>query len=162
MKDNKISKEEILKILSEVPDPEIPVISLEELGIIRDVKFIDDIPEIIITHTYSGCPANGIIDLEIRAALLKNGIENFKINTQLSPAWSTDNISISGLKKLKDYGIAPPIKILNDKKEEIHPVNCPQCNSQNVEPVSDFGSTACKALYKCNDCKEPFDYFKCI
>ncbi|NUM30726.1 MAG: phenylacetate-CoA oxygenase subunit PaaJ [Bacteroidetes bacterium] len=156
------SKDNILKILSEVPDPEIPVISLQELGIIRDVKITDNLIEIIITHTYSGCPANSIIELEIRTALLKNGIENFIITLQLSPPWSTDNISPIGLRKLKEYGIAPPIKYVNDINEEIYIINCPQCDSQNVMPVSNFGSTACKALYKCNDCKEPFDYFKCI
>ena len=158
----RFNKQQILQILSEVKDPEIPVISLEELGIIRNVEIKNNIPEIIITHTYSGCPANSIIELDIRTALLKNGINDFKITTQLYPAWSTDDINKNGIDKLIEYGIAPPPKIKNRNIEEIQKVICVRCNSENTELISNFGSTACKALYKCNDCKEPFDYFKCI
>lgn len=158
----RFNKQQILQILSEVADPEIPIISLEELGIIRNVVIKNNIPEIIITHTYSGCPANSIIELDIRTALLKNGINDFKITTQLHPAWSTDDISKSGIDKLFEYGIAPPPKIKNLNISETQKVMCVRCNSENTELVSNFGSTACKALYKCNDCNEPFDYFKCI
>lgn len=158
----RFNKQQILQILSEVADPEIPVISLEELGIIRDVVIKNNIPEIIITHTYSGCPANSIIELDIRASLLKNGINDFKITTQLHPAWSTDYISKSGIDKLIEYGIAPPPKLKNNNIDDPQKVICVRCNSENTELVSNFSSTACKALYKCNNCKEPFDYFKCI
>lgn len=158
----KLTKKQILNILSEVVDPEIPVISLEELGIIRDIKIKDNIPEIIITHTYSGCPANNVIELDIKMALLKYGISKFKITTSLSPAWTTDNISQSGIDKLLNYGIVPPPKLNFNNIENDFSVKCPRCNSENTEQINKFGSTSCKALYRCLECKEPFDYFKCI
>lgn len=155
----------ILKILSGVLDPEVPVLSIQDLGIIRKIEMDGNKPIITITPTYSGCPAMTVIEVEMRAALLTAGIEEFEIKTVLSPPWTTDWISQQGLEKLREYGIAPPEKssssklVLFGKESE---VTCPQCGSKHTEMVSRFGSTACKAMYKCLDCKEPFDYFKCI
>jgi ring-1,2-phenylacetyl-CoA epoxidase subunit PaaD len=155
----------ISKILSGVLDPEIPVLSIQDLGIIRKIEMDGNKPIITITPTYSGCPAMTVIEVEMRAALLTAGIEEFEIKTVLSPPWTTDWISQQGLDKLREYGIAPPEKssssklVLFGKESE---VTCPQCGSKHTEMVSRFGSTACKAMYKCLDCKEPFDYFKCI
>lgn len=156
---------EILEILSGVCDPEIPVLSIEDLGIIREVDTTGLKPIIIITPTYSGCPAMTMIEVEMRTALLSAGINDFEIKTILYPPWTTDWISPNGLRKLEEYGIAPPEKSTTSKlslfgKES--EVACPQCGSKHTEIVSRFGSTACKAMYKCLDCKEPFDYFKCI
>jgi ring-1,2-phenylacetyl-CoA epoxidase subunit PaaD len=155
----------ISKILSGVLDPEVPVLSIQDLGIIRKIEMDGNKPIITITPTYSGCPAMTVIEVEMRAALLTAGIEEFEIKTVLSPPWTTDWISQQGLEKLREYGIAPPEKssssklVLFGKESE---VTCPQCGSKHTEMVSRFGSTACKAMYKCLDCKEPFDYFKCI
>ena len=160
-----IDKQKILSILQQVNDPEIPVLSIIDLGIIRDVIINNNEVEVIITPTYSGCPAMNRIEWDIRATLLENGFTKAKITTMLNPAWTTDWMTISGKQKLKAYGIAPPnssqsvCSIELFVKEES--VQCPQCNSYNTKLISQFGSTACKALYKCNDCKEPFDYFKC-
>lgn len=152
----------IKSILSSVTDPEIPVLTIEDLGILRDVKINDGIPEIIITPTYSGCPAMDAIAMNIRMALLENGVKDFKITQVLSPAWTTDWMSEEGRQKLKSYGIAPPVgRSINEEVLENLHVECPQCRSHNTKLVSAFGSTACKALFQCNDCKEPFDYFKC-
>ena len=142
----------IWKLLDTVPDPEIPVISVVELGVIRDVSFADKFYTILITPTYSGCPAVRTFTDDIKSCLKKNGIRNFKLKLVYSPAWTTDWMTNSTKKKLKKYGIAPPSKL----------VICPQCNSKNVNLISEFGSTACKAMYKCSDCLEPFEYFKCI
>ena len=157
-----ITEKEIWKILSEVNDPEIPVLSIIDLGILREVKVQDEWVEVIITPTYSGCPAMDFIGMDIRKALIDNGFDNTKITYQLSPAWTTDWMTEEGKQKLKMYGIAPPVAKSFDKNylENIQ-VECPHCNSMNTILVSQFGSTACKALYKCNDCGEPFDYFKC-
>ena len=150
-----LTKDYILEILQKVTDPEIPVISIIDLGIVREVKLHDSLVEVIITPTYSGCPALLEIEKNIHNALKKEGFEDFKITTILSPAWTTDWMTEDGKQKLKAYGISPP----NPTNPE-HAI-CPQCNSENTILVSQFGSTACKALYKCNDCLEPFDYFKC-
>ncbi|GAB4252588.1 MAG: phenylacetate-CoA oxygenase subunit PaaJ [Ekhidna sp.] len=152
---NQVKKSEIESILEEVKDPEIPVISIKDLGILRDVKVDDDNIEVIITPTYSGCPAMLEIEKEINNILKQNGISNFKITTVLSPAWTTEWMSEAGKQRLKEYGIAPPNPTAPDE------VSCPLCGSENTELVSQFGSTACKSLYKCKDCLEPFDYFKC-
>ncbi len=156
---------QILDILSLISDPEIPVLSIEDLGIIRGIDTSGSKPIITITPTYSGCPAMTMIEMEMRTALLAAGICDFEIRTILSPPWTTDWISLNGLKKLEGYGIAPPQKSTNSKLSlfGIEPeVKCPQCDSVNTKLVSQFGSTACKAFYSCLDCKEPFDYFKCI
>jgi ring-1,2-phenylacetyl-CoA epoxidase subunit PaaD len=150
-----INKSTILKILESVTDPEIPVISITDLGIIRDVKIDNNQIEVSITPTYSGCPAMLEIEKDINNALKKQGINNFKITTVLSPAWTTEWMTDSGKQKLKEYGIAPP----NPTNPE--DIACPQCESNNTELLSQFGSTACKSLYRCKDCLEPFDYFKC-
>lgn len=154
-----ISKDTIWTILEQVADPEVPVLSVIDLGIIRDVIVTNDFIEVVITPTYTGCPAMDMISMDIRLRLAEQGFTNVKITSVLSPAWTTDWMTESGKQKLNAYGIAPP-KYGADRDGETH-IACPQCHSQNTKLLSQFGSTACKALYQCNDCKEPFDYFKC-
>ena len=157
-----ISKEFLLGILETVTDPEIPVLTIKDLGILRDVQIKDDgTVEVFITPTYNGCPAMDMIATNIRLTLAENGIQNIKITSLLSPAWTTDWMSEEGKRKLKEYGIAPPQYSLGHSKWPDDKVTCPHCNSLHTKLISEFGSTACKALYQCNDCKEPFDYFKC-
>ena len=156
----------IRNLLEEVHDPEVPVLSVIDLGIIRNVEFSDnDQPIITITPTYSGCPAMDVISMNIRLKLLEHGYKNPEIKTVLSPAWTTDWMSERGKEKLKVYGIAPPnpkqLVCTPDLFQQEESIQCPHCNSYNTRMISQFGSTACKALYQCNDCKEPFDYFKC-
>jgi ring-1,2-phenylacetyl-CoA epoxidase subunit PaaD len=154
-------------ILETVSDPEIPVLSIVDLGIIRDVEIVQDengnqITKVTITPTYSGCPAMDLIRVQIKMAMNAAGLNQLKIEQSLSPAWTTDWITEKGKQQLKAYGIAPPIgKSFDNAYLEDLVIECPQCNSRNTSLVSAFGSTACKALFKCNDCKEPFDYFKC-
>lgn len=164
MKKSKMTTKEVRTLLSQIPDPEIPVITIEELGILRDVNFVNDECVITITPTYSGCPAMKAIEQDIVALLKENGIEKVKVKSVLSPVWTTDWLSEVAREKLRNYGISPPEKTTSDKSiltgiQKI--VKCPRCNSENTELVSQFGSTACKALYKCKDCLEPFDLFKC-
>lgn len=159
-----ISKEKILQLLEEVNDPEVPVLSVMDLGIVRGVEIKDGKIIISITPTYSGCPAMDVIRMNIRLKMLENGYKNTEIKTILSPAWTTEWMTQSGKQKLKAFGIAPPnpshsVCDLNAFQED-EAVQCPHCNSYNTQIVSRFGSTACKALYKCNDCSEPFDYFR--
>jgi ring-1,2-phenylacetyl-CoA epoxidase subunit PaaD len=155
----------IWKILEQVHDPEVPVLSVIDLGIIRDIKLNDDEVEVIITPTYSGCPAMDVISMSIKMTLLSHGYKKVKATQVLSPAWSTDWMTEEGKQKLKEYGIAPPNpkqQVCNDKLFTAdEAVQCPHCNSYRTHRISEFGSTACKALYRCDDCKEPFDYFKC-
>ena len=153
-----IEEKIIWQILETVCDPEVPVLSVLDLGIVRDVKIIDGGVEVIITPTYTGCPAMDMISMSIKMALLENGFKNIKITSVLSPAWTTDWMSEEGKTKLKEYGIAPPHR---SDHTGLTVIECPQCKSTNTKLISEFGSTACKALYQCNDCKEPFDYFKC-
>ena len=159
-----MTKEKILKILQEVPDPEIPVLTIEDLGIIRDVKIGENEHiEVIITPTYSGCPAMDMIEINIKSALQSAGYNNILVTTVLAPAWTTDWLTEAGKRKLKEYGIAPPIGTVSKAAllgEEAN-IECPQCSSTNTKIISQFGSTACKSLFKCLDCLEPFDYFKC-
>lgn len=161
----KYSIEVITGMLEQVYDPELPVVSIIDLGILREVRYSGDQLEIIITPTYSGCPAMDIIAFEIKTLLLQNGIENFKVTTTLSPAWTTDWMKPSAKEKLKAYGIAPPTSTQSvchlELFQQDEAIQCPGCNSYNTKMISRFGSTACKAMYKCNDCAEPFDYFKC-
>ena len=160
-----ISVDHIWNILKDVPDPEVPVLTVQDLGILRDIHLRDDEVEVVITPTYSGCPAMDMIATNIRLALLENGFRKIKVTTVLSPAWTTDWMSEEGKLKLKAYGIAPP----NPKKQicnnelfaPYESVQCPRCNSYHTHRISEFGSTACKALYQCDECAEPFDYFKC-
>ena len=161
-----ISIQQIWSILETVTDPEVPVLTVTDLGIIREVKLFDSSPgvegiEIIITPTYTGCPAMDMIAMNIRLALIEQGYENIKITTVLSPAWTTDWMSEEGKRKLKEYGIAPPVYRSDRSGGTGEEIPCPQCNSIHTILISQFGSTACKALYRCGDCKEPFDYFKC-
>jgi ring-1,2-phenylacetyl-CoA epoxidase subunit PaaD len=153
-----IIEQKIWEILQTVTDPEVPVLTILDLGIVRDVKIHDDAVEVIITPTYTGCPAMDMISMDIKLKLLENGFKNFKITSVLSPAWTTDWMSEDGKRKLKEYGIAAPNKKFDIA---IDGIECPLCNSTNTKLISEFGSTACKALYQCQDCKEPFDYFKC-
>lgn len=138
-----------------LPDPEIPAIMLTDLGVIRDVKWVDDTLEVTVTPTYSGCPATKVISFEIENCLRDHGIEHIDLRTQIAPAWTTDWMSAEGRRKLEAYGIAPPQKSGG-------PEQCPQCQSTQVQRVSQFGSTPCKAQWRCTDCLEPFEYFKCI
>ena len=151
----------IWNILDVVCDPEIPVLSIWDIGILQDIEFKDGKYQIIITPTYSGCPAVDAIKEDTAAELTKNGITNFEVKTRLSPAWTTDCMTVEGNNKLREYGIAPPVARESDNRESANPI-CPQCESTDVTMISEFGSTACKALYKCTSCLEPFDYFKCL
>ena len=153
-----IVSEEIWKLLEQITDPEVPVLTITDLGIVRDVKLNGDEVEVIITPTYTGCPAMDMIAMNIKLALLENGYNKIKITSVLAPAWTTDWMTETGKQKLKEYGIAAPNK---DFTIPADGVECPFCNSTNTKLISEFGSTACKALYQCNDCKEPFDFFKC-
>ncbi len=160
-----ISKKQILKYLQEVPDPEIPVLSVVDLGIVRDVIIDNDIT-VIITPTYSGCPAMNTFEQDIASKLAEKGIANTKIKTVYHPAWTTDWMNDAAKEKLRAYGIAPPQKSTNDKEalfsSDKKEVPCPRCGDKNTRLISQFGSTACKAHYQCNECLEPFDHFKCI
>lgn len=145
-----------------VVDPEIPVLTIADLGVLRDVVVHDDGVEVAITPTYSGCPAMSMIALEVELALARAGIAGVKVRTVLSPAWTTDWMTDEGRRKLKDYGIAPPAKRAGRRALfGADQVACPQCGSRDTELLSEFGSTSCKALWRCRSCREPFDYFKC-
>jgi ring-1,2-phenylacetyl-CoA epoxidase subunit PaaD len=147
---------------SRVVDPEIPVLTIADLGVLREVNVSDGHVEVAITPTYSGCPAMNMIALEIELALEREGFAKPKIRTVLSPAWTTDWMSEDGRRKLKDYGIAPPQAASSRRALfGVQEVACPQCGSDNTELLSEFGSTSCKALWRCKACREPFDYFKC-
>jgi ring-1,2-phenylacetyl-CoA epoxidase subunit PaaD len=160
-----INKEAIYSYLEEINDPEVPVLSIIDLGIVRDIKMNGEELEVIITPTYTGCPAMDMITSTIKIQLATLGFKKVKVTQVLSPAWTTEWMSEKGKRKLKEYGIAPP----NPKQQvcdqklfaEAEAVQCPHCNSYHTHRISEFGSTACKALYQCIDCKEPFDYFKC-
>lgn len=160
-----LTTEHIKQLLSEIPDPEIPAISIIDLGILRDVQWKGDVCHITITPTYSGCPAMKVIEENIQEKLHAAGIKNIHIELTYTPAWTTDWISDNAKEKLRAYGIAPPLHSSADKGlllGKTREISCPLCNSKNTELISQFGSTACKALYRCKDCKEPFDYFKCL
>jgi ring-1,2-phenylacetyl-CoA epoxidase subunit PaaD len=156
----------IIEILSEVHDPEIPVLNIVEMGIVRSIEEIDNSIIIKITPTYSGCPAMDVIKNEIESKLKEYSIKNFNIVSVLTPVWTTDFITDDAKEKLLKYGISPPVKAVSNKKilkgDDVPEVICPQCRKFNTEQISLFGSTPCKSLYKCNDCLETFDYFKCF
>jgi ring-1,2-phenylacetyl-CoA epoxidase subunit PaaD len=165
-----ITKDELWEILETVKDPEVPVLSVIDLGIVRDLEWTEGDDQtgawkITITPTYSGCPAMEMIATQIRMTLYAAGIHAFSIHTVLSPAWTTDWMTESGKEKLRAYGIAPPHPLpkqyTGENVIDAGPVACPRCLSEHTHRISEFGSTACKALYQCEDCKEPFDYFKC-
>lgn len=158
-----ITDDYILGLLENVMDPEVPVLSILDLGIVRKVDAVNKC--ITITPTYSGCPAMQTIEDDIQILLKEHGLNEIRIETTLTPAWTTDWMTEAGKNKLREYGIAPPVGSSNDKNvlfgdEKV--VACPQCKSVQTKLISQFGSTACKALYKCTACLEPFDYFKCI
>lgn len=154
----------LFEILETVSDPEIPVLSIMEMGVVRSAKLINDVVEVEITPTYSGCPAMDVIGDDIIKAFKNEGFE-VKVKLILSPAWTTDWITPKGRMALEKYGIASPLNEEADKEALLgnkKVVKCPQCGSLNTKLISQFGSTACKALFKCEDCLEPFDYFKCL
>ena len=148
-----VDREQVLEWLAEVADPEIPVLSIVDLGIVRGVSVNGDVT-VSLAPTYSGCPATEVIEASVRTALAAQGLDTVKIERVLAPPWTTDWITKEGRKKMRAYGIAPP--------EKRRSITCPQCNSANAEVVSEFGSTACKASWRCLDCLEPFEYFKCL
>ena len=164
-----VTTEQVWSWLGEVADPEIPVISVVDLGIVREVAFEGDACVVTITPTYSGCPAMQVIADAVKEALQAHGLENVRILSRLAPAWTTDWMSEAGKAALKGYGIAPPVQQAIDisglhagiRRRAAPQVNCPHCGSPHTQLTSEFGSTPCKALYKCQDCREPFDYFKC-
>lgn len=159
-----LTEEDIWQLLDEVKDPEIPAVSIVELGIVRDLSWDGKTLDIDVTPTYSGCPATELIEELIVEAMRMAGIRDVRLHRKLTPAWTTDWISEEGREKLRAFGIAPPkgssSKMSLLGKTEV--ISCPICGSENTERLSEFGSTACKALYRCKECLEPFDYFKCI
>jgi len=154
-----LNLEAIKTILATVPDPEVPVVTLQDLGIIRDVKVIDNVIKITLTPTYMGCPATAAIRKMVSDSLTDVGYPKPELYEKLFPAWTTDWITDEGKEKLEKFGIAPPNPTTDYGINK--PKACPLCKSENTELVSQFGSTACKSLYRCLDCKEPFEYFKC-
>jgi ring-1,2-phenylacetyl-CoA epoxidase subunit PaaD len=157
-----MTAEQAWQVLARVADPEIPVISVTELGIVRDVRTDDATVEVVVTPTYSGCPATELIEASIAAALREAGARDVRIRTQLAPAWTTDWIAPEALEKLRRYGIAPPAAARDGEQPLafVPHIACPLCGSRDTERLSQFGATACKALYRCRDCREPFEYFK--
>ena len=163
------SLEQVRTWLAEVPDPEIPAVSVMDLGIVRDVRWADDELVVAITPTYSGCPATSVIALEIEAALRARGIERLRVERRLSPPWTTDWLTDEGRRRLEAYGIAPPAESASQGPSPLDrllrkppAIACPRCGSTETRRISEFGSTPCKAQYRCDACLEPFDYFKCI
>lgn len=159
-----VSEQEIWQLLEEVKDPEVPVLSIIDLGILRKVEVTGNEILITITPTYSGCPAMDTISMDIRLKLIEKGYRQVQIRQQLSPAWTTDWMSEAGRQKLKAYGIAPPNakqQFCSTEMFQQEAVECPRCGSYHTELISQFASTACKALYRCLHCKEAFDHFKC-
>ena len=159
------TEEGVWNSLREIPDPEIPVITIVDLGIVRNVIVKDNSVLVEITPTYSGCPAYEPIERDIISKLIEQGFENVEIKKTLSPAWTTDWMNDEAKEKLRKYGIAPPEKSTSDKNvllSKMKNIVCPHCGSDKTEMISMFGSTACKAIYRCNNCTEPFDYFKCL
>ena len=159
------SVEQIWAWLDEVPDPEIPVISVVDLGIVRDVAWTEDGLKVTVTPTYSGCPATTVINLDIVSALTGHGVTGVRMVNRISPAWTTAWISDKGRRKLRAFGIAPPVEgtaVCGIGALQTPEIACPRCGSTATHRVSQFGSTPCKASWVCDDCREPFDYFKCI
>ena len=160
-----LSIKDIKQHLSKIPDPEIPVINILELGVLREIKMEKDVLKVIITPTYSGCPAMSQIEDDIKQKLNELEIINYDILTVYKPAWTADWITEKAKKKLLDFGISPPEKVSFEKLQltgKSKKVICPICKSYKTKLISQFGSTACKALYQCEKCLETFDYFKCI
>lgn len=161
-----VSKEEIWNYLSQIPDPDIPVISITDLGLVRDVEVCNSKVTVSVTPSYSGCPAMQLFKADIVSTLKTKGLNDVEVKTVYSPSWTTDWISDEAKEKMRKHGIAPPEKVSSEKsalfsesKKEIH---CPWCGSKETQHTSQFGSTPCKALWFCNSCHQPFEYFKCI
>lgn len=152
-----------MEILETIPDPEIPVITIVDLGIVREVELENDGVKVVITPTYSGCPAMNAIEQSIVSELKAHGVAEVRVKTVFSPAWTTDWINDAARKKLKDYGIAPPGYVYDEDLFDFKPkkISCPFCDSGDTRRISQFGSTPCKAQYYCDDCSQPFEYFKC-
>lgn len=157
---NKLDTARLFDLLSSVVDPEIPVLTLQDLGVLRDISVENGKIKVTITPTYAGCPAMNTMRADIEATLAEAGFEQVTVQQSLSPAWTTDWMSENGREKLRAYGIAPPAN--TTCSQAAGKIECPLCRSGDVKLISEFGSTACKALYQCRDCREPFDYFKCI
>jgi ring-1,2-phenylacetyl-CoA epoxidase subunit PaaD len=158
-----ITEDAVWTYLQDVPDPEIPVVSVVDLGIVREVRVDGERIEVDVSPTYSGCPATEVIEESILSRLQDEGVATVSINRVLSPPWTTDWISAAGREKLREYGIAPPVGSASKRELLGRPkVHCPRCGAEETSVVSEFGSTACKASYKCGACLEPFEYFKCI
>jgi ring-1,2-phenylacetyl-CoA epoxidase subunit PaaD len=160
-----ISADQVYAWLQEVPDPEIPVLSVVDLGVVREVTWDGDTCVVVITPTYSGCPAMREITQDIQQTLARHGIDEVRVDTRLAPAWTTDWMSEKGREALKGYGIAAPAERAIDisgisRRAAAPAIACPRCGSRDTRMVSNFGSTSCKALYRCVSCREPFDYFK--
>lgn len=153
-------------VLDGVPDPEVPALSVRDLGIVRDVSVAGDGLAVVLTPTYSGCPATEVIECSVRDAIEAAGLGPVLVRLQRAPAWTTDWISADGRRKLREYGIAPPVHLADGAvpvrivRRPAVPVPCPRCGSDRTERLSQFGSTACKSLYRCVACREPFEYFK--
>ena len=163
--------QDVWRWLGDVPDPEVPAVSVVDLGIVRDVAWVDGADgatlEVTVTPTYSGCPATAVIARDIERALRERGVGDVRLRTQLDPPWTTDWLSVEGREKLRAYGIAPPVGTSRDvaslgaRRARRPPVACPRCASTDTSLVSEFGSTPCKSLHRCDTCAEPFDHFKC-
>ena len=166
MRDTAVTRDEVFEVLSAVMDPEVPVLSVVELGILRDVSVDDSAITVTLTPTYSGCPAMHEIEGAIRRALLERGLGPVVIRTTYSPAWTTDWITPTARAKLEAYGIAPPGERGDDElvplQRRVKSIRCPYCKSMNTERKSEFGSTACKAIWFCRNCAQPFEEFKAI
>ena len=159
------SLEDIKKVISEIPDPEIPVISIKELGVLRNIFYQEESLKVVITPTYSGCPAMDRFQKDIIEKLELLKVKSYEIKMQFDPALTTDWITEEAKAKLRDYGIAPPAHKTKDKNSLLgnkQRIECPRCKTKETELVSQFGSTACKAMYRCTSCLEPFEYFKCL
>ena len=154
------------EVLQQVPDPELPAVSVCELGIVREVHTGPDGVKVVVTPTYSGCPATEMIEIAIREALRDAGASSITVETRLSPAWTSDWVSSEGRAKLQAHGIAPPHSTVNARTQPLRfappAPSCPRCGARATTRLSEFGSTACKALYRCERCREPFEYFKPI
>jgi ring-1,2-phenylacetyl-CoA epoxidase subunit PaaD len=165
LKGQPLSEDDVRAVLDTVLDPEVPVLSIVDLGIVRHVRVAGDAVTVGLSPTYSGCPATEVIEQSVQRALTRAGCANVHLERVLSPPWTTRWISAAGRQKLLNYGIAPPTEDHDSKRAllgEDRPMRCAHCRSEHTERVSEFGSTPCKALYRCIDCREPFEYFKCI